>query len=298
MSERIELTRIRTDGGCQPRSTIFLDMVEEYANEMARGAVFPPVVVFYDGSDYWLADGYHRRQAAETLGLLDIESDVRQGTRRDAILFSVGANTAHGMRRTNEDKRRAVTTMLTNSEVSIDTRTGAPWSDRDIARHCNVSNTFVSALRPKLTINVDSERAYTTKHGTIAVMNTSNIGKESTPALLVETPSLNRPLRIDETVKQTVETQPSAAIDLTYSHLCNALMSVVDTIKSLPPPKETSSHFPAVLEHALRAEELNAAARWLNEFAAIWATGQKDRDSRTAAMVRRSKELVGNVTTH
>ncbi len=34
------------------------DVVLDYAEDMAAGATFPPVEVYYDGSIYWLADGY------------------------------------------------------------------------------------------------------------------------------------------------------------------------------------------------------------------------------------------------
>lgn len=33
-------------------------------------------------------------------------TEVLRGTKRDAILYSVGANSTHGLRRTNADKRR------------------------------------------------------------------------------------------------------------------------------------------------------------------------------------------------
>src|SRR5215207_11626412 len=105
MSQLLALKTIRTDGGTQPRAALNQDRVGEYADDMARGDEFPPVTVFYDGADYWLADGFHRYHARATRHP-DIEAEVRQGTRRDAILFSVGANASHGMRRTNEDKRR------------------------------------------------------------------------------------------------------------------------------------------------------------------------------------------------
>jgi hypothetical protein len=33
------------------------------------GAKFPPVVVFFDGTNHWLGDGFHRTCAAEVAGL-------------------------------------------------------------------------------------------------------------------------------------------------------------------------------------------------------------------------------------
>jgi uncharacterized ParB-like nuclease family protein len=113
----LSVAAIRTDGGTQPRSTILRDVVEEYAAAMADGAKFPAITVFYDGAEYWLADGFHRLAATEAAGREKINCDVRQGTRRDAVLHSVGANAAHGMRRTNEDKRRAVRVLLEDARV-------------------------------------------------------------------------------------------------------------------------------------------------------------------------------------
>jgi hypothetical protein len=74
--------------------------------------IFSPVLVFCDGSDYWLADGFHRLAGRQSLELPAIAVDIRQGARRDAILYSVGANAYHGLRRTNADKRRAVLMLL------------------------------------------------------------------------------------------------------------------------------------------------------------------------------------------
>lgn len=99
-------------------------------------------------------------------------TDVRQGTRRDAILYSVGANETHGLRRTNEDKRRAVMTLLSDEEWSR-------WSNNEIAQKCGVSHTFVNGMRSSLETVSSEQRTYNTKHGTEAVMNTANIGKPS-----------------------------------------------------------------------------------------------------------------------
>jgi hypothetical protein len=65
------------------------------------------VIIFYDGQDYWLADGFHRVQGAKHFNIRNIRADIRQGTRRDAVLYSTGANGKHGLRRTNEDQEEA-----------------------------------------------------------------------------------------------------------------------------------------------------------------------------------------------
>ncbi|MFD2814968.1 hypothetical protein ACFSYD_12020 [Paracoccus aerius] len=127
--------------------------------------------MFYDGASYWLADGFHRYKAFAQINAHDVPADVRQGTQRAAILFSVGANASHGLRRTNDDKRRAVMVLLNDPEWS-------KWSDREIARQAGVSNRYVSNLRAgTVTVNVHTEpRTYTDRHGNQATMNTANIG--------------------------------------------------------------------------------------------------------------------------
>lgn len=140
--KKLLLNTINASGGTQSRAALNQDTVSEYAEALGQGAEFPPVVVFSDGSESgnWLADGFHRYHAHRAAGMTEIVCDARIGTRRDAILFSLGANASHGLRRTNEDKRRAVMTMLADAEWST-------WSDRDIARQCGVSHPFVAAVR-------------------------------------------------------------------------------------------------------------------------------------------------------
>jgi hypothetical protein len=171
MTEMLSLDVIRMDGGTQPRATLKEELVEEYRAEMAAGAEFPPVIVFYDGENHWLADGFHRVQARKRTGHGDIAAEVRQGTKRDAILHSVGANAAHGMRRTNDDKRRSVLTLLNDSEWS-------GWSDREIAKKCAVDGKTVAALRPKPdTAEVPQYRTFThPKTGRPSEMDTAKIG--------------------------------------------------------------------------------------------------------------------------
>ena len=179
-SERttIPLECIKTDGGTQMRATLDPDTVQEYLDAMqpVGWGEFPAVVVYYDGKDHWLADGFHRveayRLAAANLDQpANVPADVRSGTRRDAILHAAGANASHGLRRTNADKRRAVETLLRDDDWRH-------WSDREIARRCNVSDKTVADVRRSLTAEIrsDNDRTYTTKHGTTATMQTANIG--------------------------------------------------------------------------------------------------------------------------
>ena len=50
------------------------------------------------------------------MGLAKISADVREGSRRDAILYAVGANASHGLKWTNRDKRNAVMVLLKDPE--------------------------------------------------------------------------------------------------------------------------------------------------------------------------------------
>lgn len=111
------LAAIHLDDVCQSRVITDLNLAGEYAEAMLLGAQFSPVVVFDDGTDgYWLADGCHRRQASQSLGCRPSPPTCHLVGWRETILYSVGANAEHGLRRTNDDKRRAVRTLLNDPE--------------------------------------------------------------------------------------------------------------------------------------------------------------------------------------
>lgn len=137
---QIKLTKIKFDERLQNRVKIDTDTVKEYSDAIDAGVKLPDVTVFFDGSDYWLADGFHRYHAHDNLKILEINADVRNGTLREAILFSVGVNAAHGLRRTNADKRKAVETLLADEEWGT-------LTDREISRLVHVSVSFVGAVR-------------------------------------------------------------------------------------------------------------------------------------------------------
>ncbi len=136
----INIQSIIIDKGTQSRAAISEETVSDYAEAMQAGDEFPPVITFFDGVDYYLADGFHRLHAVKRLGKTSIQADVRTGTLRDAILYSLGANRDHGLRRSNADKRKCVQTLLDDFE----------WGDlsvNEMARICGVSPQLVTAVK-------------------------------------------------------------------------------------------------------------------------------------------------------
>ena len=138
MTKKLKLSEIVTDAGTQVRAGLNEATVAEYAEALAGGAKFPPVVVFHDGSRYVAADGFHRIHAASRAGATQIECDVRKGGKADALKFALGCNAHHGLRRTNADKRHAV-------ELAL--REFPKVSNVAIAGMCLVSDDLVAEMR-------------------------------------------------------------------------------------------------------------------------------------------------------
>lgn len=205
----INIADIRVDGGTQSRAAIDRGVVSDYADAIKDGATFPPITVFFDGRSYWLGDGFHRYEAYAAAQVYDVPADIRQGTQRDAILFSVGANASHGLRRTNDDKRRAVLTLLNDPEWS-------KWSDREVARQCGVSNRFVSNLRPSVNgSQMEAERTVT-RNGTTYQQNTANIGTSSKADQIApepETPALPEAVAPEPAPASNADQEPAEPID-------------------------------------------------------------------------------------
>lgn len=168
--KKLNLNAIRIDGGTQSRVEINTEAVSDYAEAVKVGIEFPPVIVFHDGADYWLADGFHRFHAHSQAGKASIPAEIRNGTVRDAVLFSLGANCTHGLRRSNADKRKAVQTLLADAEWT-------KWSDRKIAEACGVGHPFVASLRrPEVAEKQQENRAAS------AAKAAARVESDSTPA--------------------------------------------------------------------------------------------------------------------
>ncbi len=144
----IDLVQSRIDG-------LNEECVLTYVESLKSGDEFPVIQILQSDLEedgYFLIDGFHRVQAmdfitrdqnnyrlsAQLLGV---------GNLSDAIFLGTAANKTNGLQRTNADKRNAVKKLL---ELDI----GKTLSNREIARHCGVSDIFVGKIRANLSANV------------------------------------------------------------------------------------------------------------------------------------------------
>lgn len=149
----IQLVHIRLDGNTQYRDAVDKQTVKEYADSMRDEAKFPPVKCTFDGTHYWLWDGFHRYMASEAAGFRDIRVEYTNGTQEDAQDLALGANGRHGLPRNSATKRKQV-------EAALSMQRHAHKSDRDIAKLCDVSHTFVAVVRnPETKKQRDNNRA-------------------------------------------------------------------------------------------------------------------------------------------
>jgi len=174
MTEKILLTKIRLDGGTQPRKELDTNLVQHYTEAILEGAEFPPVDLYFDGKHYWLSDGFHRWHAHKRAGHNDVTANVKQGTKRDAFRASLKANSRHGKPRSAEELRNCVRMALEDIEMG-------EWSDGQIAIECDCSKMTVGRVRKALglekttTIGKDGKRR-----------DTTNIGRKAAPPAVVQ----------------------------------------------------------------------------------------------------------------
>ena len=83
---------------------------------------------------FWVGDGWHRIAATDICKRASVTAIVSEGGRQAALLKALSANSRHGLRRTNADKRRAV-------EVAV--AAYPDWSNGKVAEACGVSEGLV-----------------------------------------------------------------------------------------------------------------------------------------------------------
>jgi len=180
MTSLTDPKRIRTDLGTQMRIAMNEDVVKEYAEAMQAGCEFPALRAYFDEPNdvIILADGFHRLAAHNKVRPNDqILVELIIGTAEDAQWESIGANKAHGLRRTNEDKRNAIKQALTHSK-------GTELSDRQIAEHVGVHHVTVGTVRKEMVLSGEIHQIdnRTVRRGNQTYQqNTTRIGFGKTP---------------------------------------------------------------------------------------------------------------------
>ena len=174
---QLNLSSIRIDGDTQVRLSLDQLVVDQYAEHMLDGDKFPPVIVFHDGSNHWLADGFHRYFATKANAQENIEAELKTGTLQDAQLFAYSANSRRGLSMTDEDNRSIISKMLNNS-------VWGRWSNAEIARHVGVSKMTVGRVKNAMPADEkgDTKKVYTNRYGKESTIETKNLGRKKVEA--------------------------------------------------------------------------------------------------------------------
>lgn len=108
----LDLADIEIDQKFQPRVKLNKDHIEELAisYEMVPCRVPPPVVWLIGKRK--LCVSFHRHAALVKLDRRSGTFEIRRGTEQDALLDAAGSDNHHGLKRTYEDKRRALRMIL------------------------------------------------------------------------------------------------------------------------------------------------------------------------------------------
>ncbi len=134
--QHVPIGEITQDPRLQMRVQMSEEAIAEYVENLAA---LPSPRVVDDGQKKWLID-WHRFGAYQKAGKTTIPCVIIKGTFTDALHLAAGANSDHGVRRTTDDKRKAVQTLLGINGYS-------EMSDSALADICKVSDHFVARVR-------------------------------------------------------------------------------------------------------------------------------------------------------
>lgn len=173
-TETLSIDLLRLDAGTQARVKTSEETVVEYAELLTEKTGWPfnnPVDVFHDGTDYFVADGFHRVLAANRVKRASVPCNVHSGTAHDAKIFGMTANDRHGLRMSRADKRACVEWLLDN---------GGKLTQTEVAKKAGVTTRTVQTI-----VADRREAAKPTPSQTASVqtpVNTKTSGSNGQPA--------------------------------------------------------------------------------------------------------------------
>lgn len=182
-TQNVPVTYITADSELLCREHVNEKKVERYAQLMSEGAQFPPVDVFNDGNAYYLADGFHRLAAMKSMPYTSAVVRVFNGSKREALLHAIKANSNHGSLRTKAESKLCIVRLLQDPEWS-------QWSNREIARIVGVNEKTVRNNRATIcgksadTVSRKVKRNGTVYEQKIATSKTGPIHQAPTPEAL------------------------------------------------------------------------------------------------------------------
>lgn len=141
MTKTVPIAEIKIDAGTQVRVKIQDPTVAEYAAAMQAGAIFPPIILYHDGSQYSVGDGFHRVLAATRINRTEIAAEIRIGTPEDALWYALGANSRNGLRLKSEDKKHAILLAL---------KTWPDKSTRELAEQIGCHHAWVARIKDQV----------------------------------------------------------------------------------------------------------------------------------------------------
>ncbi len=170
-SQTFPIEQLVLDPTCQARAGIHSDAVDDYA---AAVDALPPVDVFLVHGVPYVTDGFHRVGAHLKAGKTFIRCNlVGSGSADEAAWAATKANATNGIRRSNEDKRKAV-------RMALSTKIGSEQSSRVIAEHVGVSHPFVSEVRAEIEAATRRQVESVTTSGTDQVQDSCTSSSEPT----------------------------------------------------------------------------------------------------------------------
>lgn len=248
-TEKITISKLTLSDDVRPREKLNPKTVKDYKAMYAEAAEenkpppLPEPKVFRDGrGQLWVSSGFHRVTAAIEAGLKELDCDVHEGGKRDAILDAMSHNNKDGERKTAADRAMCVNRLLNDSswrEMSVS----------EIARATGASRRSVQRMIDRRKAKTDKELA---KADEPAKPKTPTNGKGCavrTPSLLsgFEDPKDASPSAATACSNSTIEKEGNKVkVEIELERIAPELH---EYIKKLNPPAE-DVHKLTLLEEA------------------------------------------------
>jgi ParB-like chromosome segregation protein Spo0J len=145
---------LQVRGGIDPAKVDRYRKIMKDNGEDGKVGTMDPITVFYETDDgpRWIADGFHRIDAALAEKAETIPTVYRQGTKSRALRFALGENGHHGAPMTNAEKRHAAEMAVLDADLG-------EMKDKDLARLVGCSQSLIADARRGETPEVKTEKS-------------------------------------------------------------------------------------------------------------------------------------------